>query len=263
MNHQCITETLLDQSDLADFESFINYINGHQAINYFLCFSSLFYTIKFDSYNAYSTVYNGSEFNRLNRFYKEKNKEKCIETEYDCDRLSSVFSWDSLENAYVANIHICLLNDQTYDVCHLLTSEYNKHSNKQLKCIYNVWNGEYEFRFGNNIKLIIHEYETTLKTSARMSFWSLQSWWTYAGNVKYLHNNMDISNINEEASMKRGLMEYLTAHEYFEVPLYFFYNENNRRNKKFNYLNYLGAPIRLPSDIIDFLMKFYTQIWYK
>ena len=161
-----------------------------------------------------------------------------------------------INSNFRTKIHLCLLNDNKSNICSLLTSDFNKQlpksSAKRLQCRYNVWNGEYEFQFGHNIKLVIHEFESTLKTSAQLSFWRLQTG---------AHSSKE-SNLNDEAKLNLGLMDYFVSHDYFSVPLFYFYSQESRQKLNFEFINYMGSAIRLPSEPIDYFMKFYPNIWF-
>ena len=106
-DNQCLSQSTIEREDyraLEDFYEFIDVLNqrGERAINYFMCFSTLFYTAKVQSYNPYRSVYNTSDFNRLNKFYKQRNREKCVNAEYDLSKINQkqVLNWKSLEKAY-------------------------------------------------------------------------------------------------------------------------------------------------------------------
>jgi len=166
------------------------------------------------------------------------------------------------------------LNENNRNLCNLFTKENNKRragvvgeDRRGLKCSWDLWNGEYMFQFGEHIRVVVHEYETAMKKSAQLSYWNLQAWWLPADARSFTadsaKNDAFELNLGEKASIKVGFMGYLTSgRDYFQMPLYLFYNQENRASHRFNYLNYLGAPIRLPSAIIDYFTLFYSNLWY-
>ncbi len=155
------------------------------------------------------------------------------------------------------------MNENNWDFCKIFVNDYNKRREENIKCSWNFWNGEYKIEFGESLKLIIHVYETSMKKHTLLSYWNLQTRWLPANTELIPSNTKHKLNLNEKAYIKVGLMGYLNSGgDFLQMPLYFFYNDENRSAFKFNYLNYLGVPIRLPSAIIDYLTLFYSKLWY-
>ncbi len=102
-DNQCISQSSIEQTDytaLEDFNAFIDVLNQQSALNYFMCFSTLFYATKVHNYNPYRSVYNTSDFDRLNTFYKSKYRNMCVNVKYDLHKITQVFNLRSLQKTY-------------------------------------------------------------------------------------------------------------------------------------------------------------------
>lgn len=160
-------------------------------------------------------------------------------------------------------MHLCLLNENKANICDLLADGYNKQAptgSHKLTCNYNFWTGEYVLEINDQIKLIVHEYETTLKASSQISYWRLQNYFSSGANRELITSAEDL---NDDATLKQGLMDYLFTGDYLKMPLHFFYSRESQQNGRFVYTNYMNATVRLPSDVINYFMIFYSNIWYK
>ena len=72
------------------------------------------------------------------------------------------------QNCFSFKVHICLLNQKKANICNLLARDFNSQSPKnihKLTCLYDFWSGEYQLNINPQIKIVIHEYETSLKKS--------------------------------------------------------------------------------------------------
>ena len=134
-------------------------------------------------------------------------------------------------NKYSININLCLLNDKN----HTNFCNYYTLMNKNCKCSYNYLNGEYELDCETRLKIIIHEYKIIKK--------------------KYIL--FDKENYDDISILNAGLLGYLLKLN-LDLPTYLFYNYENSY-----YLNYANNVFRLPSDVINYFMIFYSNLWYK
>ena len=220
----------VDEKSQSQLELIIEMFNS-QKLNYFLCFSSLFLTVKLENNGVFQSQYNNSNFNELNNYYKAKNRQ-------DCSRHDTTEALSPLA-------HVCLLREENFtNICGLLATSESVWSSghSQVACSYNVWNGEYVIEIDSLIRLVVHEYESAAPDS---SF-------------------MEENNLNDKARLRLGLMQYLFGAQFHAMPLYFFYapSQQQPQQTKFFYLNYLGAPFRLPSETVNYFMIFYSDLWY-
>ena len=167
------------------------------------------------------------------------------------------------QNCFSFKVHICLLNQKKANICNLLARDFNSQSPKnihKLTCLYDFWSGEYQLNINQQIKIVIHEYQTSLKKSAQLSYWRLQNYLTPSNfNSGELNNEEDI---NDEVSLKQGLIGYFISGEYFKEPLHMFYSKESHKQQRFVYTNYMNAAVRLPSDVVNYFMIFYKKTWY-
>lgn len=265
-NEYCLTSGNLHETELNQLNSLFEYFNHDKTINYFMCFSSLYFTAKSEEYNVYKVAMNGSHYETEAMKHKNQNKKKCIETEFDCTNMDSKSTSNNLM-IFESKIHLCVLNEDSSSICLILTSNFNKNlpaNANKLNCNYNMWNGEYTLTFDDSrIKLIIHEYEPTFKLekSIQLSFWKLQSWWTYSTN-RLRNTEKSRETLKGEVTLRQGFVELFFGHENFNMPSFFFYEKTNKNSRIFNYISYLNTPIRLPADVINYFMIFYENIWY-
>ena len=265
-SQNCITTKNVNEKSLEQLRIIMEFFNSHKSFNYFLCFSSLYFTTKLENYDVFRARLNESKFNQLNDFYKIKNRNKCIETEFSCRRNNGFES--ALETRvnvlHNSKIHICMLKENHKNTCDFIVESFKatNQNNINLNCVYNIWNGEYELRVSAHLKLIIHEYEATSMTSTRLSYWKLQPWWWFPIRSNETSLNSEEKADDDNAKLKMGLIEYLFGVDFFEVPLYFFYNQESRNEQNYYYVNYLGLPFRLPSEIVNYFMLFYSKTWY-
>lgn len=123
-----------------------------------------------------------------------------------------------------------------------------------------MWNGEFTLNFDDSsIKLIVHEYAPSIRKSIERR---LPSWWTNYADV--LDDSEKFPQVlNGEVTLRQGLVEFLFGHEDFDLPSFFFYSKNSRDTTRYNYVSYLNASVRLPADVINYFMIFYSNIWYQ
>lgn len=89
----CLTASKFHETELDQINALFEFLNHERNINYFMCFSSLYFTAKVEEYNIYSVVSNSSDYITEAMRYKELSKDKCVETEFDCSKTRSKFSW--------------------------------------------------------------------------------------------------------------------------------------------------------------------------
>ncbi len=102
-DNQCISHSKIQRKEynaIKDLYEFFDFLNEAHRLNYFMCFSTMFYAVRIQNYNSYRSVYNTSDFNRLNEFYKHKNKDKCVDVNYDLNKMKHILNWNSPENPY-------------------------------------------------------------------------------------------------------------------------------------------------------------------
>lgn len=256
----CINARAIDSKSRKTMEQVFSYFNSQRKINYHLCFSSLFFTVKSNQYETFRSS-DGVGFHEQNEQSRLVNSEKCIESDAECEVVDVKF-WKLFKNCKF-KIHLCLLNEHNFNVCELLVDRYNTQAatnTHKLTCNYNAWTGEYILDINKQIKIVLHEYVTTLKTSSQLSYWNLQNYFTGASI-----RNGDLNSgedLNDKAALKQGFMGYFFASEYLKVPLHFFYSQESRQKSRFLYTNYMDAAVRLPSDVINYFMIFYSDSWY-
>jgi hypothetical protein len=210
----------LNKKDSFELNSFLEFLDNFKY-KYFLCFSTLFYAVKIENYNV----------------YREKELTiQAIENLMEVERTQKCLLKFPNKKENKLNINICLLNDKKEEnFCNYYTM-----LNKNCKCSYNYFNGEYELDCNTKIKVIINEYKIIKK--------------------KYLIFTKD--NYDEISILNGGLLGYLFNLN-LNLPTYLFFDEENNDLKNSYYLNYANNVFRLPSDVINYFMIFYSNIWYK
>ena len=92
----------VDEKSLTQLELIMELFNS-QKLNYFLCFSSLYLTVKLENNIIFQSQYNSSNFIELNNFYKAKNRQNC--SHYDTS------------DAFSPVAHVCLLKENLTNIC--------------------------------------------------------------------------------------------------------------------------------------------------
>lgn len=232
-NKICLKKSI--NIDTIELIRFMDYLNDQFYFNYFVCFSSLYFMVKVEEYRPYR-----SSLLTNKKLFQNQN-EKCI-------------MGDNTNNQ--TNIHMCHLRQSKFSICKFV-DRYNKINNANLNCNYNYLNGEYSIDINENIKLTFHEF--------RMKFKNIHSMIKYYLNTKIygFHSSMDYDEyIDDKASLDNGFMTNLFDTQYFSIPLYLFYTQQSRINGNYIYVNYANSTFRLPSDIVDYFMIFYSKIWF-
>lgn len=243
----CQQSSSFNKSTLMQLNSFISYLNQKEDFNYFMCFSSLYYTVKVQGYDIFKSHLQQESFQNKNLFYNLKNKNKCVQKEY---MDNSGFSQKP-----ISKIHLCYLNsylreDSLCAVAKVFESEYQV----DLNCKYNYFTGEYSISLNNEIQILFHEYELDFKLFSYFYDSVLASNETFEkNNKKYFENS---------AQLNSGLLSWVFEVQYFDIPRNFFYSNFETSKHDANFLNYLDTPFRLPSEIVNYFMIFYSKIWY-
>lgn len=92
----CISPRVLDSTTQESVEHVFDYFNKQKGINYNLCFSSLYFTIKSNQYDSFHTGH-GFGYDELNEQCKSRNSLKCAETDGECDMIE-IKSWTIFKN---------------------------------------------------------------------------------------------------------------------------------------------------------------------
>lgn len=92
----CRSPTVLDSKTQLSVALVFDYFNKQKGINYNLCFSSLYFTIKSNQYDSFHSGH-GFGFDELNEQCKSRNSLKCVETEGECDMIE-IKSWKFFKN---------------------------------------------------------------------------------------------------------------------------------------------------------------------
>jgi hypothetical protein len=234
-NKTCVQNT----SNLNTFElnRFMDYLNGQYYFNYFVCFSSLYFMVKIEEYKPYR-----NSFYDKKRLMFPNSNSKCIMTENMNDQI---------------NIHMCYLKESKFNICGFV-NRYNKKYFTKINCDYNYFNGEYSIYIDDHVKLTYHEF--------KMKFKNIFSILQYNLNTKVygLHSPLQYDKyIDDYASLNNGLLTNLFDTQYYSIPLYMFYTRQSKIIDNYINLNYANSTFRMPSDIVNYFMIFYSKIWFK
>lgn len=244
---KCKQSSSYNQTNLDELKLFMDSLNKNKDLNYFLCFSSLYYTAKVEKYDVFRASLDQSSFDVRNSFYNFKNKDKCVleETLFHYDDENDSKSYTSF------NLHLCFLNnDLTEDLCDSLSNSIAS----GMECDYSYVSGEYTVRINEDVKLSFHEYELGFKSA----LFYYDYFFSNSGNSSFNYDQY----IDDKASLNMGLVGKLFGNEYFNIPKYFFYNRDSIDRREFHFLNYLNAAFRLPSEVVNYFMLFYPKIWF-
>ena len=69
--------------------------------------------------------------------------------------------------------------------------------------------------------------------------------------------------IDDYASLNNGFLTNLFDTQYYSIPLYMFYTRQSKIIDNYINLNYANSTFRMPSDIVNYFMIFYSKIWFK
>jgi hypothetical protein len=94
-NSNCMRSNFFDTKTLETIEQVFNYFNSRQAINYHICFSTLYFALKTQSYKVFHSG-DGISFKEQNEYFKNINSLKCIESDEDCGTFSEF--WKFIKN---------------------------------------------------------------------------------------------------------------------------------------------------------------------
>lgn len=247
----CRNASQYNQARLEELKLFVDFLNQQKDLNYFMCFSSLYYAAKVQRYDVFRADLEHSSFSIKNRFYKIKSGDKCVLEEahlhYDDDDDDPRFS-------FLFNLHLCFLGNEldSDNLCSLV----EKYPGKRVTCYYDYISGEYSIDLNKDVKLMFHEYQVGLKT------------WSYLYNIIFkAKSNESLEEdgyLDEKARLNMGLIGMLFGNDYFNMPRYFFYNRmiGGGEKREFLFLNYLTSAFRMPSEIVNYFMVFYSKIWY-
>jgi hypothetical protein len=252
----CSKSSDLNVNNLLQFGKFIQFLNEQKSFNYFLCYSSLYFTAKVENYDVYRMKADDQSFNLVSSFYNLKNKNKCVLREEMADNFEALNSNPNSDKKTI-NLHLCNLKQKNVHLCELAKqfSDLNKSGNEEIKCEYNYLNGEYKIRLNSEISLTFHEFKLRYKNA--YYFWTTL---VNAIDEKAIHLHEQV--LDDEAKAQIGFIDLLFTSSSFDLPVYFFYNHKNQIKKNFFYLNYLNASIRLPAEVVNYFMVYYPKIWY-
>ena len=248
-NKNCKKSSRIQTSNLLDLTQFMRFFNNQTQINYFLCFSSLYFTVKIEKYDVYRVKANETQFDLIENFYRYRSNNRCIEAN-DHSMLNYLLYLNfDLMSSIETKIHLCIIKNKNVNICDMV-----KEFSRNIDCTYNYWNGEHVIRLNPNIKLVIHEYEV----KAKEKFYS----WYFDDVENEKKLDIHAGETNPKASLNAGFSGRVFNTDYFDLPIHFFYTKRNRIDKYFNFINYLNASFKLPSEIINYFMIFYSKIWY-
>ena len=190
---------------------------------------------KYKHFLCFSTLFYAVKIENYNVYREKELTVQAIEDLMEIEKSQKcLFDFHNKKESEL-NIDICLLNDKKEEnFCNYYTL-----LNKNCKCSYNYMNGEYELDCDTKIKVIIHEYKFIKK--------------------RYLIFNKD--NYDEISILNAGLLGYLFNLN-LNLPTYLFFDDENNDLKNSYYLNYANNVFRLPADVINYFMIFYSNMWY-
>ena len=206
--------------------------NDTLELNRFLEFLDNF---KYKHFLCFSTLFYAVKIENYSVYREKELTVKAINDLMEAERRKKCLLESHKRENEQLIINMCILNDKEHEnFCNYYTL-----MNANCKCSYNYLNGEYELDCSTRIRVIIHEYKIIKK--------------------KYLVFNKE--NYDEISILNAGLIGYLFKLN-LNLPTYLFYDDENNDSKNIFYLNYANNVFRLPSDVINYLMIFYTNLWY-
>jgi hypothetical protein len=149
---------------------FFNFLNND--LNYFLCFSSLYYAIKVESYDSFRASldsHSREDLTAKSQFYRGKNRNKCY-----LERTAVSGQLDRYGASFV-ELHLCYLNDvltnaeKSTDLYSLVRHLNLVNDDFQVDYKYNFINGEHIVKVDEYVKLIFHEYLPSFRNGNRIA----------------------------------------------------------------------------------------------
>lgn len=241
----CLSESAFDQKTLITFKEMIDYFNNKHDFNYFMCFSSLYYSIKIANYEFFSDFIDQKSFSYQNSSNYKRNQQKCVHQEF-----YSIYQKLTIKT----RLQLCYLKTvmKEKSLCGFI-EKFESLYKRNVACEFNRMTGESVVNVNQEIEIIFYEYNIDLDP-----FRFLKD----SFNSKQNQTDIQLELFQENAKLNQGWMGKIFINHFFSLPRHFFYSKFYTSKVKSNFLNYLGAPIRLPSDIINFFMIFYSSIWY-
>jgi hypothetical protein len=226
-----------------EFKEFIDYINADRQLDYFLCFSTLFYTMKVEGFEKLTI---------------KKNIDKIMAFEDKCS-LWSHSKEDTVPS--VAHVHLCTLkHNHTRSIVQIVRDfvkyyDENTPFYSKIKLLFNKFNGEYQVVFAENLKVTFHEYERKYKL-ATDKFYDATSILDHLRAAESLDKNKDFK-VEEKVTLNTGIIKRVFGYDgAFSMPYEFF----NQR-PEMSYVKYLNTVIKLPNRLNDYLAYFYPQFY--
>ncbi|RNA35475.1 hypothetical protein BpHYR1_013033 [Brachionus plicatilis] len=203
----CLKKSAFNQSTLDTLNEIINFFNKKQDFNYFMCFSSLYYAVKVESYDVFSSQIDQNSFDYKNYFYSNKNGQKCVSKEFCV----------SEKSPKKTRLHLCYLNTFLKEkfLCDVVKN-FDKMYSRDTACDYNHMTGEYIVMFSEEIEIIFHEYHLELDSLKFLtdSFYSKRN-----------KTGLDVELFEENAKLNQGWLGKFFANQYFSLPRHFFYSK--------------------------------------
>lgn len=243
---ECATKYSLNQTSLNLLEEMMHFLNHKSDFNYFMCFSSLYYAVKVENYDVFNSDISQNIFYAKNYFYLQKSEQKCVKTEFGL----------SEKGTNKTELHLCYLNTflKEKSLCDVVNILEMKH-NRVKFCDYNRLTGEYKVIINDEIEIIFHEYHLDLNS---YNFFNFFNFFESDRNA----TDLEVEFLDENAKLNQGWLGKIFFNQYFSLPRHFFYSKLNTSRVRSNFVNYLGVPIRLPSEVINYFMIFFSEIWY-
>ena len=241
----CLSNTAFEQKTLITFKELIDYFNKKRDFNYFMCFSSLYYSIKIANYEVFSDIVDQNSFSYKNSRNFVRNQQKCVHQEF-----CSIYQKSTIKT----RLQLCYLKTflKEKSLCDVV-KKFESLFKRTVACEFNFLTGESVVKVNQEVELIFYEYDIGLDPLRFLagSFYSKQD-----------QTDIQVELFQENAKLNQGWLGKICMNQFFNLPRHFFYSKFYTSKVKSNFLNYLGAPIRLPSDIINYFMIFYSSIWY-
>lgn len=248
---RCVTSGVVNSAEFLnspparEFKEFVDYINFDKQLDYFMCFSTLFYAMRIERYEPLTIG---------------KNLDKIMGFADTCAL------WDHAKEdkvGSVAHVHLCTLgNNQTRSIEQLVRDfvkyyDENSPTYSKIKLFYNKFNGEYEVEFAENLKISFHQYR-------RNSRLATQKFLDGASILDHLRasENLDKSRdfeVEERVSLDSGIIRRVFGYNRaFSVSL-----EHFKQRPECSYVKYLNTVFKLPNRLDDYIDHFYPQFVIK
>jgi hypothetical protein len=240
---ECVTKGRVNSTDfwngraVQEFTEFINYLNFDKQVDYFLCFSTLFYATRLERYEILAL----RDLDKI-RLYEDK----CVLWEH---------SKEDKVNA-VAHVHLCSLrNNQSHTIPHLV-GEFKKYYDENMPTdsesvlLYNRYSGEFQIEFADNLKVSFHEYVRKSKLVSDKLYDS-NSILDHLHAPECLDKSKDFA-VADKVKLNSGLITQLFGYDNtFSIPLDFFSKGD------YSYVKYINTLFKLPNRLDDYLDFFY------